>query len=805
MPGEMEQITLPSGKDRRSRPRWRRIAAVLVRRALRKQALFIAGAALPLILIALVAGGVYIHYARVIDRCLTQNPFEDSSNVYAAPLIFSVNDPLTAQEIEADLGMAGYRADAGGHRGTWRTSGNRIDVVAASASQPPAAIFVNATGIQAIRSGAGEVSQYNLGDPLLTSMTASREKRRLVAFSSIPPVLVHAVVSAEDKHFFQHAGLDLPRILKAAWVDFRHGRKAQGASTLTMQLVRGLWLDSDKRWRRKIAEALMTIHLERKWSKQQIFETYANQVFLGRQAAYNIQGFGEASRVFFGKPLRDIDLPEAALLAGMVQRPSYFNPVRNADRAKERRDRVLSLMRENGYISEAQYQSARDTPVHITPRSAPDGAGAPWFLDLVNDELQNRESQPTRSIYTTIDINLQRAADEAVANGMKSVDKLLAKKEPDGAHAQAVLIALDPHTGEIRALVGGRDYGHSQLNRALAHRPPGSVFKPFVYAAALNTAIAGGDEILTPASTVDDEPTTFWFNGEAYEPANFKHEVFGILTFRDALAKSDNVAAVQVAQTVGFRNVAAMARRCGLNGKIQPTPAMALGAYDVTPLELAGAYTVFANSGVHERPTVVALGGQTATARPTQRSAQALDPRIAWLMDSMLEEVMRSGTAAGVRSRGFILPAAGKTGTSRDGWFAGFTSQLLCVVWVGFDDYRELGLEGARSALPIWTDFMKQASRFGAYRKAHEFSRPSGIESAEICEDTGKLAGDFCDRTRNEYFVAGTVPTDKCDLHSFGTPQQTFSQPSGDEFNESAPASLSPGSSAVGNSAPQQP
>jgi penicillin-binding protein 1B len=707
--------------------------------------------------------------------------------------------------------MTGYHYDAGGQPGTWRASGDRIDIVPpADNGQSSASITLNRNGIKSIRAGAGEAGQYTLGYPLLATMTANREKRRLVAFSGIPPVLVHAVVSAEDKHFFQHGGLDLPRVLKAAWVDFRDGRKAQGASTLTMQLVRGLWLDPDKRWRRKIAEALMTIHLEHKWTKQKIFETYVNQVFLGRQAAYNIQGFGEASRVLFGKPLRDVNLAEAALLAGMVQRPSYFNPVRNPDRAKERRDRVLSLMRENGYISEAQYQNAIAAPVHVTSQNAPDGAGAPYFLDLVNEELQNQESEPARAVYTTVDINLQRAADEAVANGMKMVDKLLAKRESNGAHAEAALIALDPHTGEIRALVGGRDYARSQLNRVLSRRPPGSVFKPFVYAAALNSALAGRGEILTAASTVDDEPTTFWFNGQAYEPSNFKHEVFGILTLRDALAKSDNVAAVQVAQSVGFRNVVAMARRCGLNERIQPTPAMALGSYDVTPLELAGAYTVFANGGVHEKPTLVANpGGQdshAARARSAQRSYQAIDPRIAWLMDSMLEEVMRSGTAAAVRSRGFILPAAGKTGTSHDGWFAGFTSQLLCVVWVGFDDYRELGLEGARSALPIWTEFMKRASKFGPWREAREFSKPGGIESAEICEDTGKLAGDFCDRTRTEYFVEGTAPSEKCDLHSFGSPQQTsLPQTSTAGFDENGTIGRPAGGSMAGNSGSQQP
>ena len=261
------------------------------------------------------------------------------------------------------------------------------------------------------------------------------------------------------------------------------------------------------------------------------------------------------------------------------------------------------------------------------------------------------------------------------------------------------MIALDPHTGEIKALIGGRDYAHSQLNRIFAKRPPGSVFKPFVYAAAMNTGVEGGEKILTPASTVDDAPTTFVFDDETYRPANFHKEVFGTLTLRQALAKSDNVAAVKVAQMVGYPAVVSMARLAGLNGDIQPTPAVALGSYAVTPFEMAGAYTPFANGGMWVKPQVVShvrnADGETIHSEQSE-TRQAMDPRVAYLMTSMLEEVMRSGTAAGVRARGFTLPAAGKTGTSHDGWFAGFTSQLLCIVWVGFDDYRELDLEGAQ-------------------------------------------------------------------------------------------------------------
>ncbi len=800
MPGDAQDARFDSGKGAHSTPRWRRIAKVIGWRisrqsGSRKALLFLFP---PVFAAIAVAAGFYVHFSRVIDERLRQDPFEDSTSIYAAPLVFSVGDPVGSGQIQSELNLAGYRQDSSGRPGTWQSSNGESFTVIPSDGRSGRrfSMLIGHAAIKSIQSPTGQLAYLNLGYPLLTTLNASREKRRLVKFSQIPPVLIRAIVSAEDKHFFQHGGLDLPRVMKAGWVDFRYGRKAQGASTLTMQLVRGLWLEPDKRWGRKLAETMMTIHLEHKWTKQKILETYVNQVFLGRQAAYNIRGFGEASRVFFGKPLHEITLPEAALLAGMVQRPSYFNPFRNPQHAKERRDLVLSLMRDNGYISESQYTDAVSSPVRLSSQVQTDTVGAPYFLDLVNDELQNKEARPARALYTTIDINLQRAADAAVANGMKLVDKQLAGKEPDGAHAEAALIALDPHTGAIKALVGGRDYARSQLNRILARRPPGSVFKPFVYAAALNTGITGADEVLTPASTVDDEPAPFWFNGQAYEPANFRHEVFGILTLRDALAKSDNVAAVRVAQMVGYGAVASLARRCGLKGNIQPTPAIALGAYDATPLQIAGAYTVFANGGIREQPTLVSnINTENGIVNQTHSRAgsdQVLDPRVAWLMDNMLEEVLRSGTAAGVRARGFTLPAAGKTGTSHDGWFAGFTSRLLCVVWVGFDDYRELGLEGAKSALPIWTEFMKQASKYGSYRDAREFPPPAGIESKRICTESGKLEGDFCDDTRIEYFLDGTAPEEKCDIHSLLPAQQTAI----DEFTGSA--------STVGNSDPAQ-
>ena len=749
-----------------------------------------------IILAAIILGISYRKYSRLIDARLADGPFRDSVNIYASPLVLSVGDETTAAGLEAELQTAGYDRKAAAASSSYKELSDGVEILPGGASAPAIRVYIAKDQIARLVAGGKDVKQTTLGSPLITTLSShdssgtskepKNEERLMVTFAAIPPVLVQAIVSAEDKRFFKHKGLDMRRVLKAAYVDVKDRRKAEGASTLTMQLVRGLWLEPDKLWMRKVAEAMMTVHLEREWSKEKIFETYVNQVYLGRQAAYSIHGFGEGSRLFFGKELRDVNLPEAAMLAGLVQRPSYFNPFRNPNRAKERRDLVLRMMMENKYITHDRYESAVNTPVRVASDALVE-ARAPWFLDLVNNELQNRESEEddaARSVYTTIDLNLQHAAEEAVSVAAKEVDKLAAARrgkgpvkpggdkpggdKPGGDKPEIALIALDPHTGEIKALVGGRDYARSQLNRVLSLRPPGSVFKPFVYAAALNTAISGGETVYTPATTVDDTPMKFWFNGKSYEPGNFKGEIFGTLTLRDALAKSDNVAAVKVAQGVGYQNVVQMARRAGLNDQIAATPAVALGAYQVTPLEMAGAWTVFANGGMWVQPQAIAsyrdgAGAVIEGASPVSR--QALDPRVNWLMVSMLQEVMRSGTAAGVRSRGFTLPAGGKTGTSHDGWFAGFTSQLLCIVWVGYDDYRELNLEGAKSALPVWTEFMKRATHLGAYRNAKDFPMPQGIESAKICLDSGKLAGDQCPRTRNEYFIAGSEP-EKCDLHS---------------------------------------
>ena len=727
----------------------------------------------------------YSRYSRLIDEKLRAGPFVQTAKLYAAPESVAVGDAVSPAQIAADLRQSGYNENRGNPVGYYQLGPNSIEVFPGPDSyfDQEAGVIKFSGGrisqIVSLRDNTGR-SQYQLEPELVTNLSGpNREKRRMVKFADIPHVVIDAITSAEDKRFFQHSGFDPVRIIKAAYVDLKEGRKEQGASTLSQQLARGFWLDQDKRWTRKLAEVILTMQLEQKLSKEEIFEDYVNQVYLGWRGSFEIRGFGEAAEAYFGKDLSQIKLPEAATLAGMIQRPSYFNPYKYPERTRERRNIVLYLMHQNGEINDRDYQLSVDSPLSVA-KGASQSVDAPYFVDLVEDELQNKlQDDNFRSsgyhIYTTLDMDLQRAATEAVRAGMQNVDDQIRKQRrfrgQTPPQAQVALIALDPHTGEVKAVVGGRNYGLSQLNHATAMRQPGSIFKPFVYAAALDTAIDGGPEVFTPSTTVIDEPTTFFFDGKPYEPDNFEHKFYGTVTFRDALAHSLNVATVKVAEMVGYDKVVDMANRAGLNYHIQPTPSVALGSYDITPMEAAGAYTMFANHGDFVKPDLLALV-RTQDGRIIYKSKiqekQVLDPRVAYLMTSLMEEVLRSGTAVAVRARGFEAPAAGKTGTSHDGWFAGYTSDLLCVVWVGFDDNRELDLEGAHSAAPIWADFMKRALQVREYHNPQQFEAPDGIISVMIDPQSGMLATPSCPNPRPEDYIAGTQPVQLCPLHGGG-------------------------------------
>ncbi|MCU1339694.1 MAG: penicillin-binding protein family [Bryobacterales bacterium] len=745
------------------------------------------------LLLGMTATGVfsyyYLQYSRMIDGELKAGPFSNATLLYASPRPVLVGEQITGPDIAAYLRQCGYSQSNTSRMGWYLVRPDAIEVnPGPDAYDPEGAVIKIAGGkvnqIISLRDHT-ERTQYLLEPELISNLyDKKREKRRIVAFDDIPKVMVNAVLAAEDKHFFSHAGFDPIGIVRAAWRDLMNDRRLEGASTISQQLARTLWLGTERGWRRKIPETMITMQLEQKLTKQQIFYYYANSIYLGNQGSFSIHGFGEGSQVYLGKDLSKITVPEAAMLAGLIQSPGGRNPFSHPDRALARRNIVLKQMRENDFITDRQYQAAVATPLQVNHGEV-ESSDAPYFVDLVNDELQSRFQDRdfytnSSRVYTTLDLNLQRDLVEAVRAGILETDQQWRRRNKkygtgDFPLAQVAAIALSAETGEPLAVVGGRSYGVSQLNRVSAKRQPGSSFKPFVYTAAMMSALDPASRtVLTPASMVVDEETTFWYeNGTRnYTPNNFGMKFEGPMTLRYALAHSKNVPAVKVAEMVGFDKVAEVARAVGMNLDIQPTPSIALGAYEVTPLEIASAYTVFPNGGNLLKSGVIkgirdGNGATTYQAKPERK--QAIDPRVAYLVESMMEDVLRgTGTGARARSMGFVLPAAGKTGTSRDGWFAGFTSKIICVVWVGFDDNRDFKLEGAKSALPIWVEFMKRAHQHQEYKNVHSFQPPDGIVTVDIDEETGELATPSCPKVRSEVFIAGSQPLQICHIHGSG-------------------------------------
>jgi len=736
----------------------------------------------------------YLAYEKIVDQRIHGQIFANASRIYARPHTVFMGEKISRDEIAGELRHAGYSEDdkpGDKSLGSYKllSSGIQINPGPESFHSQDAAIVKLKDGEvdQIAGTDGSALSAYELEPLMITSLSEQRSKRQLVRYSDIPKVLVDAVVAIEDRRFFTHGGVNYVRLAEAAWVDLREQKHKQGASTLTMQVARNFFLTREKTYRRKAVEMLISIELEQKLSKQQIFELYANGVDMGQRGSYTISGFAEASRAYFDKDLQSVNLPEAALLAGLVQAPSALSPYRHPERALERRNLVLESMVDTGAITRDEADKAKATPLKLAPPNV-EASDAPYFVDLIKDGLVakygDRElAENTYRIYTTLDPDLQRAAAEAVQSGILGVDEQVKKlrthrkkigkgKEAKtevtvapGPEAQVALVAIDPHTGQVLALVGGRNYGMSQLDHAVAKRPTGSVFKPFVYAAAINTALNGNAQVLTASTLIDDSPGTFTYGDQIYEPRNYKDEYHGMVTARYALAHSLNNATVRLAETVGYENVATLAQAAGLTS-VKATPAMALGAYDATPLDVAGAYTIFANNGIRISPTLVtsvrdAKGGLVDNF-VTDKSP-VLDPRVAYVMTSMMEGVINNGTAAGVRGMGFSAPAAGKTGTSHDGWFAGYTSNLLCIVWVGFDDYSDLRLSGATTAAPIWGEFMKKAVALPEYRSVQDFRQPDGVADVRVDQTSGRLAAASCPETYTVAFIAGTEPRDTCD------------------------------------------
>ena len=594
-----------------------------------------------------------------------------------------------------------------------------------------------------------------------------------VRLQALPAHLIDAVLAAEDRRFFEHGGIDLKAAVRASWVNMRSGGVVQGASTITQQLVKSLGLSVGRSWDAKLCKLALALAFERRFEKSEILEAYLNAVYFGQHGPAAIYGVGAAARSYFGKRVEALDIGEAAMLAGMIRAPNEYSPIRHLERARTARDAVLQRMRDLALIDEATL--ARATEGEVGARSSlPRATLGPYFFDSVYAQLEQAREEigvPRGGlrVFTTLDPVLQRTAEAELAEGLRLLELRFprVRRSDPAQRLQGALIALDPMTGEIRALVGGRDYPQSQFNRAtLARRQPGSTFKPFVYLAALRAGAHGAPPLLTSASVLANDAVTVRLDEESWASKDIRRNFMEQVTPRVALALSLNAPAMQVADTVGFGAVIHAARRLGITSPIAWLPILALGASEVVPLELAAAYAPFANGG--RRVSAFALrsiasGEGSALALPRARPDPVIPAEEAFLVTHLLSGVVRHGTGAMARALGVDGPAAGKTGsTKRDAWFVGYTPRLVTLVWVGFDGPDDLGLTGSWGAVPIWARFMRTAM---AVAPGGAFPVPPSIVFREVDVISGKLATPFCPIAFEEAFLASAVPTEVCREH----------------------------------------
>jgi penicillin-binding protein 1B len=763
-------------------------------------------AIIPVVALCFAAGYYYVSFARLIDQRLQGARLLVLPRVFARPLELRRGQSLTDRQLVDRLNDIGYTERPSADKpGEFAVANGGVSIRPRPAQfkgelvrvvfQLPAPSGQKTTRrappppadqIRRIEIGKKATERITLDTPVLTALIGGeREKRRPVALTAIPPRVVEAVLAIEDRRYYYHPGVDPIRLVGAIFASFtsNSGRIA-ATSTITQQLVRNVFLPQFAGWtlesarersvRRKLLEQFLALVLDTRASKDEILEMYLNDMPLGQRGSFAIFGVAEAARLFFGKDVTNVSLAEAATMAGVLQSPSALSPFNNPDRCRERRNVVLQAMVDADFITAEEGFAAARAPLVVVQRALE--AEAPYFVDYITQTIDKDYPGLTTTtdqavdVYTTLDLHLQRIAQDAVRAGLTNVDQLLSRRRRKG-RAEAALISVDPRSGEIVAFVGGRSYNQSQFNRAVAaRRQPGSVFKPFVYLTAFEAAAEGGRTDVTPASLVDDAPTTWSFDDQTWAPENYEHEYDGFITLRRALALSRNVATIKVAERAGYDRVANLWTAIGVGGAPKAYPSIALGVFEATPYEIARAYTIFPNLGV-VRPLrhilKIETGTKNVTRKPGSQPKAAARPDTTFLVTNIMRSVLNEGTAAGARSAGFRLDAAGKTGTTndlRDAWFAGFTPGLLTVVWVGFDDNQPLGLSGAQAALPIWTEFMKRAL---AGTPNIPFEAPEGVSFVDIDPDTGKLAVPGCPRVIREAFLAGTEPAQACDLHRF--------------------------------------
>ena len=719
----------------------------------------------------------WFEFSDRINLLLAGEVFTRSAGIYSAPKTLFANEKISRKDLESYLVSAGYiskEQKADPTRSRFETEKGSLIIQPGNTSLVDGKReFRNVrvdfdeegqrvTGITDLDSDA-DLKKASLEPEILSSIAAEGDgRRKVVTFNDLPPHLIKAITVTEDRAFFEHYGVNFRGIARALWRRYE-GDKAgtplenQGGSSITQQLVKNLLLSSEQSYERKAKEAYMSIILETRLTKKEIFTLYANQIYLGQSSGSSVYGVGEAANIYFNKDVSALDLHESALLAGIIRSPNRYSPFKYAEKSKARRNQVLQSMLQVKAIDEDEYEEAKEEDLGLSKvERAVDKRGMPYFTQYAAEQVPNVVSDPDAlqhlRVYTTIDPDLQRMAYDTVNRRLKKLEKYYKKEKKKKLNA--ALVAIRPKTGEIVAMVGGKNYKENQFNRATdAKRQPGSVFKPFVYAAALNSAYGSASRVLTPATIFKDEKKVFTFNQDSYSPNNygdyFSNED---ITMRDALVKSKNTITVDIAMELNVGKVMNFAAKAGLPKVKRAFPSMALGTAEATPLEMAAAYSSFANLGDATQSVAikkVTTGDGRTVVEPKSTRKTVMRQDVAYIMNDMMKDVINRGTAAQAKAWGFKnvegrKAFAGKTGTSRDGWFVGFTPELVCVVYVGFDDGSDLGLKGSDSAMPIWAEFMRSALRRHPEWNG-DWVMPKSIRKAEIDVRDGSLIRELTD------------------------------------------------------------
>jgi penicillin-binding protein 1B len=757
--------------------------------------LFFVGATGALFFVAAIV--VVLYFSRVVSRTMDGRRWSLPTRLYSDVWAVRPGDTLSADDVVRRLTRLRYvevpkppvAAGQYAHvRGRLAVTLNARETAWGRTPGIPAEMDFSGRRVAALkRADDGTPLPYVVFEPEVVGSVYDEkmQDRTLVTLDQVPPVVLDAILTTEDRDFFTHGGISFRRLVGAVLQGAARGGGVRGTSTLTQQLVKNMFLTPERKLKRKVVEALMAVILEAKYSKKEILEAYLNEIYLGQRGSISVTGVEEAARFYFGKSVSRLDLPEAAMLAGLISSPGKYSPFRNPENARQRRGVVLKGMLEQKKIDKAGYEAALLAPL-TRSKGPPSGIIAPHFVDFVLSQVKEAPGfvkEDGLSVYTTLDPDMQQAAQAAVLKGLEELEKRYKRLRPRGEEdvLQAAVIALDPATGSVRALVGGRDYQVSQFNRIVqAHRQPGSLFKPFVYL----TAFGKRDlpKPITPASIFVDSPIALvWGKGEdeTWSPKNYDREFRGPMTARQALEQSINIPTVRIAVTETapgrtlLPDIVDTARRAGIASPMRPYPSLALGAFETSPMEIAAAYCTFANGGFRVRPNAL-LGIVGPNARRIETKDEPVvrgaDADAISILDSVLQGVVDRGTGASARRLGAQGILAGKTGTTNDGrdaWFIGFSPRLLVAVWVGFDDNRGLNLSGSSAALPIFADFVRRLP--SQYFEA-PFPTTPGIVTASIDPTTGMLVTEECPKSLNEVFLEGTAPTERCTVHGGGGP-----------------------------------